>query len=582
MAEATPAPHNIPTLLSIERSWHTNTPINLQLLLRSNEKGKLYLITSTRIVEQLVDIIDTPYAYYNEQDKLVCIVGIGKDGRAGRTYNLINLHESTSIEDIIQEEYTAAYISTLQARYDSYKKHKSIEADLSYANRMDKLVSDQKIAVIKEELDKWVASQITAYFNRYFAVVLLPSPFVVVKQIVYETAERCSLYLHRLDTKAFAGSAYGGTVMPGEGPKRREVATFWLKDKENRREYNSLVFCETTPPKCLNMWHGSPLDKYLEEANPEDARMWVQHIYNHIKGGMTVADYTLNLFAWIIQHPLERPNIAILERGDQGGGKNYILSPFKAIYGKHYQYQRSSQACGRFTMSLANCRALVIDEAGDWEQHEIDLLKMYITNDVLTHEEKGLPLVTLPNCMAVFIMSNAEHCKLIERSDRRIFAIDIDDERCANTEENRVYWNEAWKVPPVAVYKWLLMRDTTGFNPRNYPITDSAREQKEYGFNSTITWWVAELREENSDIFGKLLTKETLYKMYVEWTQSNNRHAKIANDVWFWRQLYSLLPKELTIVRTGTKVRQQTIAMPDLHIVRQIFAKYVKDDAFFN
>ena len=466
MAEAPPSITTITNLLTLEEKWHDKVPSTLRIGLNRDENGKLYPITSRRIMKQIKNIIVTPYAYRDEQDCFVCIVGVDSNGQAERIYDLIKLHKPAPISSNIQEEYTARYFTTLQARYNSYRDYKISNLRLSYATKVAKMQSDEKIASVKSEMDLWIEEQTMMVMNRYFAVIMFPKPFVVIRYVGFDDQGNSFVRLQPMDIRSFVGAGYGGTLIPGEGTKRMEVANTWIKSKEKRLEYDRFTFSASTPARCLNLWNGSPLDNQLESIEIEDPLLWEQHIRNVVVGAEVVATKLIDHCAWIVQHPLERPNAGILLRGDQGSGKGYIVSPFKAIYGQHYRYQRSSQACGRFTMSLANCRVLVIDEAGDLSQEQIDLIKTYITSDDLTHEEKGLPLITVPNCMAVFVLSNGEHCKLIERSDRRIFAIDLKDTYCQNTPENRAYWDRLWAIPSVVIYKWLLARDIGSYDPK--------------------------------------------------------------------------------------------------------------------
>ena len=585
MAEATPTQQTgIATLLTIERNWHESTPSTSRLGLKRDDNGKLYRVVSAEILSRFKDKFQTLYAYRDVNDLLVYITGRTEEDEIERIYDLVSLHNPITLANNNREEYTSLYITTLQARYDSYKNYRKMNMELSYSNKAEKMICDGKLAGIALELDKWIGKQIIIVMNRYFAVIRASKPYIVIRKVNYDKKGHMFLCIHRMDQYSFVSSGgYGGTTMPGEGMRRPKVATFWLDSENSRSQYDKLVFCEKPHPNSLNLWRGSPLDNQLDGIDPNNARRWIDHTKRVVKGGEKVSERLFDFLAYKAQNPMKRPNAAILLRCSQGGGKGYIIHPFRHIFSDHYQYQRSAQACGRFTMSLANCCVLVIDEAGDWSQEQIDLMKTYITSDELTHEEKGLPLVSIENCMMVVIMTNNEHCKLIERSDRRIFAVDLEDIYCGKTQENRNYWNMAWGVSSIAIYKWLLARDIRNFDPTDFPITDAAREQKEYGFNSVETWWVAELREENDstksrDIFGQLIPKNDIYDRYIRWSGKYNKHAKVVNPTWFWRKLTYMLDGQLDMTKT-TNVRY--IGFPSLDVAKKLFANFVKDPLFF-
>jgi len=169
---ATPTPTL--TLLTTERSWHVNTPNTSRCGLRRNEKGKLFKVVSPNILEQLRECIVIPYAYRDEQDLLICIVGMDENDQAIRIYNLVDLHTPTSLSNNNREEYDASYITTLQARYDSYKQDAIVGANLSYATKTAKITYEEKIATLQVDADKWMANQVVC-MNRYFAVTSRPT-----------------------------------------------------------------------------------------------------------------------------------------------------------------------------------------------------------------------------------------------------------------------------------------------------------------------------------------------------------------------------------------------------------------------
>lgn len=302
--------------------------------------------------------------------------------------------------------------------------------------------------------------------------------------------------------------------------------------------------------------------------------------------------YVLNLLAHYVQRPMVKTGVCFVMKSEQGAGKGYIVEGIlRHIFGPYYRNARVAQALGRFNFSvLHNALLLFLDETGTWDHKTASDLKALITSPTISLEEKGLPLQLLDNNLNIIMATNSEWACPMESTDRRYFVVEVSNERCGKTRENDDYWNRAWAVPPEAVYKTLMTIELGDFNPRLFPITKVAREQKEYGLCSVATWWLEEMRDENERLFGlgdggRSLNKGDIYGMYTEWKEIFDREKKITAIAPFWKTLRAMLGSDLEVLRDGSGSsgcpRPYMVRLPSLDMARRYFAAYVHDKDFF-
>jgi len=361
-----------------------------RLGLQPHEQGQLYHLsdTNSKLQRALTTQFADCYAYYNH-DSLICYIGTDKQGQVSRLYDVVSLHEDSNPGTPDPEEYTVKYIACLHARYESYGNYMQSTNPVSF--RQTAREHTERSANIKIELDKWLRCELVTYMNRYLAVITETKSFVISKRVDI-VGGVLFIRLQQHDTNTLVNtSTYTTATVPGD--EKKNVAAWWMKCN-SRREYESITFSVKGGDRALNLWHGFPIANKLTNANPDNAIGFLRFIRDGLaNGNVQVSNYIIRWLAWIVQHPLERPDVALIIKSPQGAGKGYVfVEVMSGILGEYHKYLRDTQACGRFNMTLANCRLLILDEPG-FDAKQASLMKQYITNPILFVEEKGLPLI---------------------------------------------------------------------------------------------------------------------------------------------------------------------------------------------
>ena len=142
-------------------------------------------------------------------------------------------------------------------------------------------------------------------------------------------------------------------------------------------------------------------------------------------------DYLLDLLAVWFQHPLEVGRVAIQLRGDKGTGKSTFGRILMEMFGRHAIHLSSTrQISGNFNAHLMNTLYVFADEA-TWfgDKAGMGNLKRMITEPTLFVEQKGIDGFSVPNRLKLVIASNSPIPLPATRDERRIFALDLNNEK---------------------------------------------------------------------------------------------------------------------------------------------------------
>ena len=81
-------------------------------------------------------------------------------------------------------------------------------------------------------------------------------------------------------------------------------------------------------------------------------------------GDLEIASDVLRLMAWKVQHPGDRPEIALVLQGEKGCGKGILRHSFASLFGPHSQYiSNPEHLTGRFNAHLEGKLVVYADEA---------------------------------------------------------------------------------------------------------------------------------------------------------------------------------------------------------------------------
>jgi len=130
----------------------------------------------------------------------------------------------------------------------------------------------------------------------------------------------------------------------------------------------------------------------------------------------------VDFMAWVIQHPGEKINWALLMQGAQGTGKSYFGAVMMEILGGMARNLEPGALGGRFTAWAFGAMLVVVEEvrvAGESRYQILDRLKPFIANSTIQIEEKGRDQRTVPNFASYLMFTNHKDALPVGDGDRR-------------------------------------------------------------------------------------------------------------------------------------------------------------------
>lgn len=265
-----------------------------------------------------------------------------------------------------------------------------------------------------------------------------------------------------------------------------DLGTYWIRSAE-RREYDNVVFDPGLPREvkgCLNLYEGMSV-----VPTKGCWKRTLRHLYKVLCNGDSVKfKYTVRWFAWLVQNPGERAEVAIIFRGKEGAGKGFIFTQFLRIFAQHgVNISNREHLTGKFNGHLKQCVFLFADEAYYPGDKSVEgTLKQLITEEKIPVEDKYKTLGPSKNCLHIGMCTNQEWVIPAGDDSRRYFINEVDNSYAKNqtTEiERRDYFTQLWGEMDeggreAMVYDMLNMQ-LGGWHPRyDVPLTDEMKRQR--------------------------------------------------------------------------------------------------------
>ncbi len=312
-------------------------------------------------------------------------------------------------------------------------------------------------------------------------------------------------------------------------PTSKPLGLWWLS-QPNRRQYDKIVFAPGQDVDgSYNLWRG-----YGCECIPGDCSLFLEHVKTVICGGREEHyKYLLGWMATTIQHPDRTGGTAIVLKGDQGTGKGVFAKGFGKLLGRHnMQIADPKHLVGNFNAHLRDCVVLFADEAffaGD-KKHE-NILKMLITEEMLTIEAKGVDAESSANCVHLIMASNDHWVVPAGVGDRRFFVLHVNSTHKEDTAYFESIMSQLKDGGYEALLHYLMHYDISKFDGRLMPKTDELQQQKIFSLGCEEKW----LREKLVD--GRLLPEQgswerdipegTLYYDYLNFAKTANAYRRM-------------------------------------------------------
>jgi len=161
------------------------------------------------------------------------------------------------------------------------------------------------------------------------------------------------------------------------------------------------------------------------ETLDEDGQSVIDLFMGHVRFMVENEDeqrLLVDYLAWIIQHPGQKINWALLIQGAQGVGKSYFAVVMQNLLGLMTRNVEPMALSGRFTAWAHGALLAVIEEiriSGENRFELIDRLKPFVSNNVVQIEEKGRDQRTVPNFQTYLLLTNHKDALPVNENDRR-------------------------------------------------------------------------------------------------------------------------------------------------------------------
>lgn len=283
-----------------------------------------------------------------------------------------------------------------------------------------------------------------------------------------------------------------------------QIGKWWL-GHQHRKDYETVTF---EPDKVPGEYHIKDKFKFQKNEQGEDKyktyfNMWegfgivpkqgnwkriCKHIYTVLcNKDITKFNYVMRWFAWSVQYPGQRAEVALIFKGKKGAGKGVILQSFVKIFGRHgMAISNREHLVGKHNAHLSTCSFLLSDEAYHPGDKEVEgILKNIITEPSLTTEPKFQGLKIGKNCLHIVMSTNADWVIPATEDERRYFINEVDNSwakgSCPDTiRENyfdKLYEEIACGGLEAMLYD-LLKINLTDWHPRKaVPETEELRKQ---------------------------------------------------------------------------------------------------------
>jgi hypothetical protein len=353
----------------------------------------------------------------------------------------------------------------------------------------------------------------------------------------------------------------------------------------------------------LNLWRGWEI-----EPKQGDWSLMRTHIVEVICcGDKDLADYTIKLLAYGVQH-LDRPvGVTFATQGAEGAGKGILWRNYGKLYGRHFKHiSQGEHLTGRFNASLAEAIFVFLDEAlwaGDRKGEQI--LKALTTEDTFQLERKFCDPITVKKRLRIALASNNDWIVPVGARGRRNAVQKVSDKYAdENDPAHKAYWgplqaqfgDNAPDDGRAAMLYDLLHMDLTGFNLRKVPKTAAKTEQKLLTQTGPAAW-LFEVLNDGAFTFtahgarsaavkwtanGVEITTDNAYEAYLQFSREQREYKPLAKNAWS-RKIHEILKSCISTARPrkdewGRDCRDRVFRFRPLSECRGAFDKFVEAD----
>ena len=269
----------------------------------------------------------------------------------------------------------------------------------------------------------------------------------------------------------------------------------------------------------------------------------IHPILNHIlevfcSGDNLLYNYVLDILAWHLQKPDQKLPLCLLLIGLQGCGKDILFTEFiiPLIYGSEFAIQINGVRLltQRFNSTGGNKVFITCSESNITSTDVNGTMKNLITQKRRRIEPKGLEPYDVDDYVNYVFTSNEFDQKMVERGDRRFFALNCSSKYVGNRQYIANLLTSFTEINAGIYAGMLLKRDLSKFDPMAFPKTELHKYLSESSKDPIIDFfdsWMFGIRKGNTWYPNGALTNESvkytiLYTYYCEWCKYHDEKPK--------------------------------------------------------
>lgn len=275
----------------------------------------------------------------------------------------------------------------------------------------------------------------------------------------------------------------------------------WKEDPK-RKEYEEFVFLpgQDAPPHQFNLFTGW---EYYPEQNDELIARWIELVDNVANHDQICREWILDYVAHMFQKPWDKPGVALVVKGKKGSGKDSPFDALGKLLGSMF-YNTGTPEKSVFSafngMMIKNILCKFEEATYSNGKANEDVLKYFITTPTLDVQQKNKDQFNVKN-FSRFVFTSNHNVPVVTSDDERRYAFfQTSDKRVGD----RAFWDETYKMIhsesfTKAILYYVLNRDISKFNPRNYPETPYGKTVKQ-SFIPAHAQYFQDWIERNEDV----------------------------------------------------------------------------------
>ena len=379
-------------------------------------------------------------------------------------------------------------------------KHRVTERDVlrAWAASADKPPNGAALAVPVCDADeptaapaRTVETRLADYATRYPKVKVAGEIRLAVKQVLTDGSTQTDL----VTPQRFPDFAPSDWVEVTDGNRVRSVHLVSLYRKQATPVLAGLRFLPGLPQTESGDWWNTWTGWGVAPAPAGTCELFNHHLRERVCGGSAEAfSYLWRWAAHIVQHPRQKPGVAVILQGAKGCGKSVVGDVLGRLVGARHRavLKEREHLLGRFNGHLADALLIQVEEAF-WARDPKGegTLKSLITEGQMLVERKGIDAVTAQSFCRVLVTSNESFVVPATVGERRFLVLRMTNPNIAGPIVQAMM-AELQVGGYARLMHELLETDLAGFDPTRCPATAALAEQIAQNLPPVEEWFGAE------------------------------------------------------------------------------------------